>query len=65
MSILNDSHCVEPMVSGATHGTMVAQQLLRRGDVDAAYNVLHERPSYESSTARAMMMRRIEEGALH
>jgi hypothetical protein len=43
MSILRDSHCAEPMVGGATHGTMVAQQLLRRGDVCAVYRLLDER----------------------
>ena len=46
------------------HGTMVTRQLLRRGDVCAAYNVLGERLPYESATARAVLMRNIEGRAL-
>lgn len=41
------------------HGTIVAQQLLRRGDVCAACYLHHERLSHESSTAREILMRKM------
>jgi hypothetical protein len=64
MSILDESHREKPMADGATckatrqDGDTAA--VLRCGDVRAAYQVLHERPPYESTTARAILMCSIE-----
>jgi hypothetical protein len=65
---LNDSRRVKPMADGATckatrHDGDTAA-VLRRGDVRAAYQVFHGKPSYESITARAILMCSIEGRAL-
>ena len=68
MPIINESQYVEPMANGATckatrHDGDTAA-VLRRGDVRAAYQVFHGKPSYESITARAILMCSIEGRAL-